>query len=305
VARSWADLGDFTKAINMYRYLYREFPESTPSRADLICEAAIAAAVAQQWSVVDQIARDHAAELAANKIQIILNGYRQLAAGKADPAALYQASKKLNWLEWWWWRRYFACMMAEVEAKSGTDMAREDAKVLLLDDPGFRPAWIAFDQYDRRAPRKESAAFYETLEWLHGGDPWVVRVVADFHKRSPDAKSMPPEELLAKLQAYPPVLYAKTDPAKDEAARQTRADLPLWAVDAAVRQLLRSRQFDRAEELALRYNCMSMNIRRAFGGRARSAYLVYLVRQARDEAKKRAPEIPGLRGETSAAVISR
>ena len=66
--------------------------------------------------------------------------------------------------------------------------------------PIDRLLWIAQDDYQRRDPSNDAAAFYDYLGWLFGDDPWVAKAVADFHKRGGVDKPVDPAMLCADLQ---------------------------------------------------------------------------------------------------------
>jgi hypothetical protein len=117
--------------------------------------------------------------------------------------------------------------------------------------PMDRELWILFDRYDRLDPKPESRFFYQSLEWLHSSDPWVVGAVRDFRKRAKEQPALNPDDVLAILKPFEPMRWPKLTENNRHVPSQRL--LPYGMVAVAIHQLVLKHDMEKARELALRY----------------------------------------------------
>jgi hypothetical protein len=142
-----------------------------------------------------------------------------------------------------------ALLIAHCDAKQGASRYHHLMTECFYDAPVNRLIWIAQDDYQRRDPSKDAAAFYEYLGWLFGDDPWVAKAVADFHQRGGADMRIDPEGLRADLERGlhdgPYYLH----PVKMD----WNHVLTPWRVAACVHQLLKQNNVKHAAWIAIAY----------------------------------------------------
>ncbi|MHC4718581.1 MAG: hypothetical protein ACYS5V_16550 [Planctomycetota bacterium] len=259
---------------------------SGETKARMLGLAGISAVLGGKADLCRQILRDRRAEIAGTGMPELLQAYLDLAAGrKLDIAAM----KKLARHERNWWYRQEVLLYAQAELLQGTNAFRgELVNAIRLFFPDYRPLWILYDAYDRRDPKPEAVPFYDSLEWLHGGDEWVRRAVADARKRRTDWRIPSADRIMRVLADVEPKRYCECqDPTGWQAWKKYVYALPLGGVAATARQALREGKGALAEELALRYHHMAVET----GGdlQTYASHLVHVVEHARRRAATTAP----------------
>jgi tetratricopeptide (TPR) repeat protein len=173
-------------------------------------------------------------------------------------------------------------LCSQVYYLQGDSKGRDQLTSVLRSEPENRLSWALFDAFDRRWPDPKSAAFYDSLEWLHGGDPWVRQAVADFRKRTPKGQYKTADELLASLHAYEPVRWPEM--VRNDANRKRDFYVlnaaPVGAFAAAIHTLLLAKDYARANELALRFHHLVSDGPQAIYTPMYANHLVYLVEAA-------------------------
>ncbi len=168
----------------------------------------------------------------------------------------------------------------------GEDKGQNELAWYLRSHPECRLSWVLFDAFDRRWPDKKSAAFYESLEWLHGQDPWVKQAVADFHQRTPTGQAPNADELLKILVDYPPVRWPDTQRSEELKHRDAKIlnSTPPGAFAAAIRNRIGAGDFAKARELALRFHNLVAAGPDSISTPMYAKSLIYKVEASRPEA---------------------
>ncbi|MGA2265581.1 MAG: hypothetical protein ABSH10_04020 [Phycisphaerae bacterium] len=270
-------MGKYQEAIGHLRTAFHTSDESW--RNECLVEGAVAAALAGHNDVLEQILRDRRSEVESLKMTALLEAYRDLLAGRqVDLSAM---EKQWGDTSNSWRSELFLEFIAQVDIMSGNYRRERMLANWFRVQPDNRPLWILYDAYLRYKANKDAAAFYLSLEWLHGDDPWVHQAVADFKERTPQIVTPGADELLEKLKNYPPVRWpAQTQDLKVwKAARKVIDAIPVGAVACAVHELLDKGQYDKAHELALRYHslCTQSNFCTL---QSYTNHLIHLVEQA-------------------------
>ncbi len=215
----------------------------------------------------------------ANKILCVWKGYLDLLDGKKVDAGNLLAqplppSWDLNTIK--------VQLCSQVYYLQCDPKGRDELTSVLRGEPENRLSWALFDAFDRRWPDLKSAAFYDSLEWLHGEDPWVTQAVADFRKRTPKGQYKTADELLAMLRAYEPIRWPET--VRGEAMRDRDYDIlnaaPMGAFAAAIHGLLVAKDYAKANELALRFHHLVSAGPNTLYTPMYANHLVYLVEAA-------------------------
>jgi hypothetical protein len=166
----------------------------------------------------------------------------------------------------------------------GVPHGREQLTSILRAEPEDRLLWALFDAFDRRWPDAKSAAFYDSLEWLHGDDPWVKQAVADFRKRTPQGQYKTADELLVMLRSYVPVRWPQYPRNYDAQAQRRDFGVlnaaPMGAFAAAIHGLLAAKDYAKANELALRFHHLVIAGPNTIYAPMYANHLVYLVEAA-------------------------
>jgi len=279
LAEALEEMGWYAEAIKYYRIAFKGFKKDEPARNRALVEAGIAAAISGRDDILAQILRDRSAEAGEAKMKFLLTAYRDALAGKPIDTAKV---RKKAWPGVWWAYAREVEFYAQIDLLAGRNVHRDDLTNVVRMVPADRSSWILFDAYDRAKPRPESASFYESLEWLHGHDPWVRQAVKDFRRRSTKKIAPDADELLKRLKDYKPVRRPQANPSAYR-AMETLRTLPPGAVEVAIHNLLTKRRFDKARELALRYHNLAVQ-RQGYSLRVHANHLIHLVEQARQAA---------------------
>ncbi|NLF31375.1 MAG: hypothetical protein GX591_10895 [Planctomycetes bacterium] len=280
------EAGYFEQAVTYYRHAFRNYDSPSQWRIQALVEGAVAAAHAGNRQVVDQILRDHRDELVEAKLLDLVEAYRGLMDGRTDHP-FFRKEWADHDTQWGYMHQVIlihqrALLLADrsLRYRVNHDMAIRQYSRLF---------WILFDAYDRLEPRPTSASFYVGLEWLHSDDPWVRQAVADFRRRSPDARPWTPEQVREHLADYPPLARPSPDKARQKTAMTTIMRMPPFALDAAVRHLVETGQFAEAEALTLRLLHLGV-VWEDYRIRSHARHLWRRVQRARAEAKPPAPQ---------------
>jgi hypothetical protein len=214
-----------------------------------------------------------------NRILSVWQGYLDLLDGKKVNVAGLQAGPPPPT-----WESGVAMdqLCSQVHYLQGYAHGREQMTATLRGEPENRLSWALFDAFDRRWPEAQSAAFYDSLAWLHGDDPWVQQAIADFRKRTPKGLYKTADELLTMLHAYEPVRWPVM--VRNDANR--RRDFyvlnaaPAGAFAAAIHGLLVTKDYAKANELALRFHHLVGDGPQAMQTPMYANHLIYLVEAA-------------------------
>jgi tetratricopeptide (TPR) repeat protein len=244
-----------------------------------VAKTGVALALSGQRDRLDGFIKKNGQFGQANNILCVWNGYLDLLDGKKVAVGNLLAqplppSWDLNTLK--------VQLCSQVYYLQGDPKGRDELTSVLRGEPENRLSWALFDAFDRRWPQAQSAAFYDSLEWLHGDDPWVKQAVADFRKRTPKGQYKTADELLAMLHDYTPVRWPET--VRSAAMRDRECDIlnavPMGAFAAAIHGLLLAKDYAKANELALRFHHLVSAGPNAIHTPIYANHIVYLVEAA-------------------------
>jgi hypothetical protein len=123
------------------------------------------------------------------------------------------------------------------------------------------------------------------VEWLHGDDPWVKKAVADYRRRAKKTKVLSADDLLKRMRRFKPVRRPARNPSTSKSAGRILQALPPCVVAAAIRRLVGKSEFDKAEELAMRFHHVAIQWN-GYWLRLHCNHLVHMVEQAREKATR-------------------
>ena len=254
LSQAWglAMMRRYEEAIPYFRQAYKRGKPGSSEKIRGLALGGWAAAQAGRIDILDQILRDRREELEAGGMLFMLESYRAVLRGESlDPDELW--THYVAHPEMWGGYSPMVYLRAQLDLMRGTDAGRFEVQVAIARNPGNRLSQVLYDLFDRRDPRPESAAFYSMIEWLYDDEPWSRQAVADFHARMPEAMLLSYDELCERLGAFPPLKDLPAESPSKKEADDLLIRLPLGAIPATVRDLLQRREFEKAEELALRY----------------------------------------------------
>ena len=282
-------MGRYGLAAECYHWAGEELAGNKAGRLHMIAEEGIATALAGNRARLEKIIRRRRDELTASKMIHVLEAYRDVLAGKeVNVAAVERNARSKHW----WTGRHVTIFCVQMDLMAGRDARRGELTRMLAREPNYRPLWILFDLYDRRATRPESACLYDSLEWLYSRDPWVKAAVADSRQRHPKPQWPRPQDLLEKLKDFTPVRRPERDKSATGRAKAVLKTLAPGSVASAVRRLIERKEFDTARELALRYLHMAVD-RDQYQVMVRANHLVHRVEQVRKKPRPRPTSAPG------------
>jgi tetratricopeptide (TPR) repeat protein len=235
--------GQYAQAADYYQLLG---PPFNPTASKWMAPyAAFAAVVTDKPQLLDQILKDQHDVLALENLDDVFQGYRDAMDGKTlDPKRFLGSGRTVSSQVIW-----NTLLIAYCDAKQGTSRYHHLMTECLYGAPVNRLVWIAQDDYQRRDPSNDAAAFYEYLGWLFGDDPWVAKAVADFHRRGGAERRIDPltlrVDLARGLRDGPYYLH----PGKLDWDHV----LTPWRVAACVHQLLKQNNIDHAARIASEY----------------------------------------------------
>jgi hypothetical protein len=288
VARSMARAGWYDIAVPFYRLAFHEANPSATWRREMLLEGGIAAGIARRKDVLTQILRDRRSELDETKMTPLLEAYLQVLEGKAvRPEDVEEQLPKDEGP----FTAHQHMFYGQLDLLTGQSRYRKVLAQALAHQPGCRPLWILFDLYDRQDPRADSACFYEAIDWLYPDDPWVRQAVTAHRNRLPERAIPSADELLAKLADYSPVRWPQYPFGDREKAVEFLDAVPVGCAAAAIRQLLRQGELDKAEDLALRYHHAAADTR-YYDVKTRANWLIRLIEEARRPLLPAAPVAP-------------
>jgi len=232
--------GRYGEAAQMYKLLSsRRYTDSM----QIAAYAAFAAVVQGDKPLLDQVLLDHHDVLARANMADVFQAFRDAMDGKpVDPQQFVRPEQILDFPLVW-----RQLLLAWCDAKKGSSRYHRLTTEICLTYPITRQLWIAEDDYQRRDPSSDAAAFYDYLAWLFGDDPWVKKAVADFHSRGGRDPTVDPATLLADLKPCPQ--YNTGSQAELEAMDWKHLTTP-WRVAACVHQLLKRGNVKDAEVIA-------------------------------------------------------
>jgi tetratricopeptide (TPR) repeat protein len=232
--------GRYSEAADMYQLLG---PKFNPTLSKWMAPyAAFAAAVAGRKRLLDQILTDQHDVLAAEDLDKVFQAYRDTMDGKkVDTQQYLLLHRSLDFsLEW------NMLLVAYGDANQGVSRNHRLLTECSFEWPIDRLIWIAQDDYQRRDPSFDAAAFYDYLGWMFGDDPWVAKAVADFHQRGGTEKPIDSAMLRADLEQG-----IHDGPYRTELGNlDWNHVLTSWRIAACVHQLLIQHKTQDAAEIA-------------------------------------------------------
>lgn len=247
------ELGQFDQAAEAYVNSFPLLQDDWQKMLSL-SGAGVAMALSGQRDRLERLSQKREELARKTNCLSIWKAYLDLLDGKkVEPEALLAEDPKDQFIEV---QRQRIQLYGQVCYVQGKAQGRTELAKFLRTDPECRLSWVLFDAFDRRWPEKQSAAFYEALEWLHGQDPWVKQAVADFRRRTPQGETRSAKELLKNLADYPPVRWpaAQRSPERMKRDAAILNGAPPGAFAAAIRHRVEARDYATARELALRFH---------------------------------------------------
>jgi hypothetical protein len=240
---SLCQAGRYSEAADMYQLLG---PTFNPTLSKWMAPYAVfAAAVTGRKELLDRILTEQHDVLAAENLDKVFQAYRDAMDGKTiDPQQYLLLHRTLDFSIKW-----NMLLVAYCDASQGVSRNHRLLTECSFEWPIDRLIWIAQDDYQRRDPSQDAAAFYDYLGWMFGGDPWVAKAVADFHQRGGTDKPIDPAMLRADLQQG-----ISDGPYRTELGNlDWNHVLTSWRVVACVHQLLTENKTNDAVDIAKMY----------------------------------------------------
>jgi hypothetical protein len=284
VARSLARAGWYDRAVGVFQYAYENAPEDRPWRSRMLVEGGVAAALAGRQDGLAQILHDRRDELDRMQMTFLLEGYLRLIQGK--PITVEEVEQQCVTKDYVF-RVEKDILCAQIDLLSRKSTHRAQLAAHLTRAPAWRPLWILFDLYDRQEPRQDSGAFYTMAAWLYGDDPWVRRAAADYRRRVARPILPAPQKLIEDLKDYPPERWPTPRPEYAQRSHEFTERTPPGTVEAVILSLICKADYDRAEQVALRFHRLSVDMN-YWVLRTHATRLIHLVEEAR--AAKPSPE---------------
>jgi hypothetical protein len=231
--------GRYGEAVQMYQLLPSGF--HAKDAIQVAAYAAFAAVVEGNKPLLDQILRQQHDVLADKHLADVFQAFKDGLDGKAvDPQQFVRPDQILDFPLIW---RQF--LLAWCDAKKGASQYHRLITEMGYSYPTTRLIWIAEDDYQRRDPSPDAAAFYDYLAWLFGDDPWVKTAITDFHNRGGGDPAVDPAMLRADLERNVPDSASQSQ----LEALDWKHVLTPWRVAACVHQLLRQGNVKDAEAI--------------------------------------------------------
>jgi hypothetical protein len=252
------------------------------ARYRLYCRvvSAAAAAMTGRAGPAEKVLADSRDALQEAGALATLEAYRDFAAGRTvDAPALKKQPMPKDSLHWpLWAQAYFqADLMTDAPAFQG------NARWWGIYYGQQRPFQIIYDAYDRLNPRTDAGAFYEALEWMYPHDPWAVQAVRDRRARADRAQGGPApdaDKMLEILAPFEAIRWPRYDKTRWEESWKALERFPPLGAATVVRRLIDAREFDKAWQIALRYNHAAVH-RGMFDQRVLATWLIRMVEEAR------------------------
>ena len=182
-ARALCEIGNYSDVIDLYHVMPHTFDEN--SARQLLPVVAFAAAAAKMPHELDELLITHHDDLQNAGILDLVQAYRDMAAEKpVDLSTLQRLASNAGPNPDW-----NLLLVTEEDAMTEQSRFIQFARQLSWTCPEQRLGWIMMDGYERRKPNRDAAAFYDFLDWMHGSDPWVVKAVADYRRRTHNAEA--------------------------------------------------------------------------------------------------------------------
>jgi hypothetical protein len=213
------------------------------ARLEMAPHAAFAAVIGNKVDLFNQILRDQSDIFAEEHLTNVFQLFSDAAAGKHRQFLI-----PTNYVDYpGMWRLF---LVAAIDALHGKSTYHGLMTEAVFQWPMNRLLWIAEDNYQRRDPSHDAAAFYDYLEMFFDFDPWVKSAVADFHKRGGADKPIDLALLRADLNQA-----MHDDPYPSNlAALDWKHVLTPWRVAACVHQLLTQHKPRDAQDIARLYD---------------------------------------------------
>ena len=284
--RSWMlgkalfQMGRFDESWKWFRMAYLGWPEKSADAAQAaLIGGACAAAHAGRRDIVEQILRDRREVLDLKKASGLVQGYLDVLDGKPiNSKALWAVKNPPDR----WFQTYLMMLQVESDMIQGideekqshieTDFARYEAH--------DRALQILSHEVFRQHPDKAPACFYEMLQLMRPDDPWVRQAVAQWRGWGNQPDLPDPAKHLEDLKDFAPVRWPEADPARRAAARKLFLKSRAGTYAGAVGQLIKAGKLDQAQELALRYRHLAIDLE-CYDTRVHASWLVRRVEQAR------------------------
>jgi hypothetical protein len=264
------NMGRFEEALAAYRKSSGNLGAwETPSAA----MAAVAAAIAGRLDELESIRKANAITFGLLGIDRLLGHYVALLHGETANVGAYLRGAPQDWALWQW-----NLLLAQADLINQRDMYRDQFNEMPALYVNNRLGWLLLDGYERMKPSAEGPAFYETLQWLHGDDPWVIAAVAEAREKRkvPTTQAVNANEVLKLLADMPAVRWPPRDRTRQVPPFPPRPSP--WAVAAAIHQLLPSDRA-KAQQIAFKYYAYTMRSELS-GGRVFANHLIHMIEQA-------------------------
>jgi hypothetical protein len=233
--------------------------------------AGVAAAMTGNLDALEGVLKEHGDELAPMGLDKLLECYAAALRGETtDVSTLLPARSNQTEYGLWQW----ALLLAQADVLNGKTLFRSQFANYGECCPHDRLGWYLLDRYERMQPSPDGAAFYETLDWLFGSDPWVIQAVRDARARNVSVPAGDAEKVVAELKGFPAVRWPTRGPPPPNA----RSLPSCWRVAAAVHRLL-PQEPEKARTIAYQ-NYGIIDNTGAAGPRFFANHLIHLIDQA-------------------------
>jgi hypothetical protein len=232
--------------------------------------AGVAAGIAGDLNALEGILKAHGKELAPLGFDALLESYASALRGEPNVSLVAPAaSAQLDYALWQW-----ALLQAQADVLNGKTVFRSEFANWGETFPHDRLGWLLLDRYERMQPSPDGPAFYETLDWLHGDDPWVVQTVREARERKVVAVAGDAEKVAVELKGLPATRW----PDRGPLPRNPGSFPSCWRVAAAVHQLM-LKDPAKARAIACQNYAIVVNLNTP-GPRFFANHLIHLVEQA-------------------------
>ncbi len=276
-------MGRFEESWQWYRQSFKARPEQTPDAALSLVGGAAAAAYAGRKDIVEQILRDRRDVLETIHAVGLVQGYLDVLEGRpVNAKAIWSISKNMT--------QRFKQHILMLEVQSDL-LQHKKGKTLTVEpnwhryDPRRRSLLILCHEVFGQDPDNAPGSFYEMLQLLRPDDPWAQKAVAQWRGWANRSPLPDPDQLIKDLADYAPELWPKVDPARKRKAGEMIRKYRSGTFPCAIKQLIAAKQFDKAQELALRHHNLITQVHKYYL-MTDAAGLVRLVKRARREANR-------------------
>jgi hypothetical protein len=286
LGRALFQMGRFDESWRQFRLAFKARPTKTEDGALALIGGVAASGHAGRADILEQILRDRRDVLDVFNAAGLVQAHLDVLAGKpVDAKALKAVKRGIGERPG---QRKF---MLEAQSEMLQDLPKGKYKSLEVNwsryDPRNRALMILCHELFRRDPNEAPGCFYEMLKFERPHDPWARQAISEWESWGKDPNLPDPDRLIKDLADYPPLRWPAAIPAKERPAWKLIRNYRIGEFACAIHQLVAAGNFDKAEQLALRYRNLVTQAKKLHL-RTDATRLVRYVERAKANAKAKA-----------------